>query len=169
MTLDQLNALPKPALADALRTCCGAKAWVQGMLSNFPVPDADTLMDDAKTVWFALAEDDWREAFRHHPKIGQDVESLRQKFASTAQWAAGEQRGVQAASDETLRALAAGNTEYEQKFGYIFIVFATGKTANEMLALLQARLLNKPDDEIREAAAEQDKITRLRLEKLLAP
>lgn len=169
MTLDDLNALPKPALTEALRTCCGAEAWAQGMLEKFPVPDADTLMDDAKTVWFALAEDDWRAAFRHHPKIGQDVESLRRKFAGTAQWAAGEQRGVQAASEETLQALAAGNTEYEQKFGYIFIVFATGKTAEEMLALLQARLLNKPEDEIRAAAAEQDKITRLRLEKLLAP
>jgi len=169
MTLEQLNALPKLALAEALRQCCGAEAWVTGMLEKFPVPDADTLMDDAKTVWFALPEDDWREAFTHHPKIGQDVESLRQKFASTAQWAAGEQGGVQAASEETLQALAAGNTEYEQKFGYIFIVFATGKTADEMLALLQARLLNKPEDEIREAATEQDKITRLRLEKLLAP
>jgi 2-oxo-4-hydroxy-4-carboxy-5-ureidoimidazoline decarboxylase len=169
MTLDELNALPRPQLAEALRTCCGADAWVRGMLANFPVPDADSLMDEAKTVWFGLAEDDWREAFRHHPKIGQDVESLRQKFASTAQWAAGEQSGVQAASDDTLRALAAGNTAYEQKFGYIFIVFATGKTADEMLALLQARLLNKPEDELIAAAAEQDKITRLRLEKLLAP
>ncbi len=91
------------------------------------------------------------------------------KFASTSAWAEGEQASVKQASQATLEALAAGNTEYERKFGYIFIVCATGKTADEMLALLQARMPNKPEDEILIAMGEQDKITRIRLEKLLAP
>ncbi|GAB3317560.1 hypothetical protein GCM10027511_27980 [Hymenobacter humi] len=138
------------------------------MVAIFPVADAETLMDQANTQWNKLSEADWREAFTHHPKIGGDVATLREKFASTSTWAEGEQASVKQASQETLEALAAGNTEYEQKFGYIFIVCATGKTAEEMLALLQARLSNKPEDEILIAAGEQNKITRLRLEKLLA-
>ncbi|MFC7670122.1 2-oxo-4-hydroxy-4-carboxy-5-ureidoimidazoline decarboxylase [Hymenobacter humi] len=168
MTINELNRLPKPALAEALSKCCGSTAWVENMVAIFPVADAETLMDQANTQWNKLSEADWREAFTHHPKIGGDVATLREKFASTSTWAEGEQASVKQASQETLEALAAGNTEYEQKFGYIFIVCATGKTAEEMLALLQARLSNKPEDEILIAAGEQNKITRLRLEKLLA-
>jgi 2-oxo-4-hydroxy-4-carboxy-5-ureidoimidazoline decarboxylase len=167
MTLDELNNLDRPALTEALRKCCGAEAWVQAVADTFPVADADTLMDQAKTHWFELSEDDWREAFTHHPKIG-DVSSLKEKFANTRAWAEGEQSAVNDTSQEVLEALARGNQEYEARFGYIFIVFATGKSAEEMLALLQARLPNKPEDEILIAMAEQDKITRLRLEKLLA-
>ena len=168
MTITELNKLPKPALAEALQKCCGSTAWVESMVASFPVADAETLMDEAKTNWNNLRETDWREAFTHHPKIGGDVEALREKFASTSQWAEGEQAAVKAASQATLEALAAGNEEYERKFGYIFIVCATGKSAEEMLALLQARLPNKPEVEILIAMGEQDKITRLRLEKLLA-
>jgi len=88
-------------------------------------------------------------------------------FASTAQWASGEQSGVSEASQRTLESLAKGNDDYEKKFGYIFIVCATGKTADEMLALLEARLKNNPAEEIEIAADEQNKITKLRLEKLV--
>ena len=168
MTLSEFNNLPTPALAEALQTCCGSTAWVKNMLAAFPVSDAETLMDEANTAWNRLGETDWREAFTHHPKIGGDVEALRAKFASTSVWAEGEQASVKQASQETLEALATGNEDYERRFGYIFIVCATGKTAAEMLALLQARLPNKPEDEILIAAGEQNKITRLRLEKLLA-
>ena len=168
MTLAELNHLPKPALAKALQTCCGSTAWVENMLAAFPVADAETLMDGASTAWNKLTEADWREAFTHHPKIGGDVEALRQKFASTSTWAEGEQASVKTASQETLEALATGNEDYERRFGYIFIVCATGKTAAEMLALLQARLTNDQAAEILIAAGEQNKITRLRLEKLLA-
>ncbi|MCC3153842.1 2-oxo-4-hydroxy-4-carboxy-5-ureidoimidazoline decarboxylase [Hymenobacter sp. BT770] len=168
MTLEELNQLNKPALTEALHKCCGSTAWVENMVAIFPVADAETLMDQANTQWNKLSEADWREAFTHHPKIGGDVAALREKFASTSTWAEGEQASVKQASQETLEALAAGNTEYEKKFGYIFIVCATGKSAEEMLALLQARLSNKPEDEILIAAGEQNKITRLRLEKLLA-
>ena len=168
MNLTELNNLPKPALAEALQTCCGSTVWVASMAASFPVADAETLMDEAKTNWNSLREADWREAFTHHPKIGGDVEALREKFATTSTWAEGEQAAVKEASQATLEALAAGNEDYERKFGYIFIVCATGKTAAEMLALLQARLVNKPEDEILIAMGEQNKITRIRLEKLLA-
>jgi len=167
MTLAELNALDRPALADALSKCCGATNWVRQMADRFPVADADTLFRYAHDVWYGLTEADWREAFTHHPKIG-DVNALREKFASTAQWAEGEQGAVRHAHQDVLEALAEGNERYEQKFGYIFIVCATGKSAGEMLALLQARLPNPPDEEIRIAMGEQDKITRIRLEKLLS-
>ena len=168
MTLEELNHLGKPALAEAMQKCCGSTAWVDNMVAAFPVSDAETLMDEAKTKWNSLREADWREAFTHHPQIGGNVAALREKFASTSAWAEGEQASVKEASQATLEALAAGNEEYAQKFGYIFIVCATGKTADGMLALLQARLPNKPEEEILIAMREQDKITRIRLEKLLA-
>ena len=168
MTLKELNQLPESDLADALRKCCGSTTWVDNMLAIFPVADEKTLMEGANNVWNKLSEFDWREAFTHHPKIGGDVAALREKFASTSTWAEGEQAAVRQASQVILEALAAGNAEYEQKFGYIFIVCATGKSAEEMLALLQARLPNKPEDELKIAGGEQDKITHIRLEKLLA-
>ncbi|GAA4029064.1 2-oxo-4-hydroxy-4-carboxy-5-ureidoimidazoline decarboxylase [Hymenobacter glaciei] len=168
MTLTELNNLPKTALIEALQKCCGSTAWVEHMVAQFPIADAKALMDQAQTQWNSLREADWREAFTHHPKIGGDVEALRAKFASTSTWAEGEQASVKQASQATLEALSAGNEDYERKFGYIFIVCATGKTADEMLALLQARMPNNPADEILIAAGEQDKITRIRLEKLLA-
>ncbi|MGI4739410.1 MAG: 2-oxo-4-hydroxy-4-carboxy-5-ureidoimidazoline decarboxylase [Janthinobacterium lividum] len=167
MTLADLNALPPPARAKTLATCCGAAAWVATLNEQFPFASAAALYEAAERVWDNLTEADWREAFTHHPKIG-DVQALKEKFASTATWAAGEQGAVRQASQATLEALAAGNDAYEQKFGYIFIVCATGKSAAEMLALLQARLPNEPAQEIHIARREQAKITRLRLEKLLA-
>lgn len=167
MTLAELNHLDRPALAEQLRKCCGSGAWVARMLDVFPVADPATLFDQADAIWDGLTEADWREAFTHHPKIG-DLSALKEKFASTSAWASGEQGRVAQASDATLQALAAGNEDYEQKFGYIFIVCATGKSADEMLHLLQARLPHDPAREIRVAAAEQRKITRIRLEKLLA-
>ncbi|TGE14697.1 2-oxo-4-hydroxy-4-carboxy-5-ureidoimidazoline decarboxylase [Hymenobacter elongatus] len=168
MTLPELNFLPASARAEALAKCCGATAWVNQMNATFPVADADALFTQAKTMWYGLSQADWREAFTHHPKIGGDVAALREKFASTSTWAEGEQEAVKQASQNVLEALASGNKEYELKFGYIFIVCATGKSAQEMLALLQARLPNPPAQEIHIAMGEQNKITRLRLEKLLA-
>jgi 2-oxo-4-hydroxy-4-carboxy-5-ureidoimidazoline decarboxylase len=167
MTLSDLNALAPAARAEALGTCCGATAWVTALNQQFPFDSPASLFEAAERIWDNLGEADWREAFAHHPKIG-DVHALKEKFASTATWAAGEQGAVRQASHETLEALAAGNEAYEQRFGYIFIVCATGKSADEMLALLQARLPNEPVQEIHVARNEQAKITRLRLEKLLA-
>lgn len=166
MTLHEFNILPRQQLIEELTKCCGSSAWVQRMLPFIPADDMVELVEDAEEQWWKCSHEDWKEAFAHHPKIG-DVDSLKQKFASTAMWASGEQSGVNAASKQTIEALAEGNRKYEEKFGYIFIVCATGKTADEMLAMLNERLLNDPATEIEIAADEQNKITILRLEKLL--
>jgi 2-oxo-4-hydroxy-4-carboxy-5-ureidoimidazoline decarboxylase len=168
MTFPALNRLSKPALKEALFKCCGSTKWVEQIAILFPLKDRKQLFFLAERMWFACSEKDWREAFTHHPKIG-DINSLKEKFASTGKWAEGEQSGVNHTSQQVIEALAAGNKQYEDKFGYIFIVCATGKTAEEMLALLEARLHNSPADEIKIAMTEQNKITRLRLEKLLSP
>lgn len=171
MTLHELNILSQPQLKEELSKCCGSSAWVKMMMTYFPADDLVELLEDAENMWYQCNEEDWKEAFIHHPKIG-DVESLTKKFASTAHptaigWASGEQSGVKAASKQTIEALAEGNRQYEKKFGYIFIVCATGKSAEEMLEILQSRLPNNPEDEIQLAAEEQNKITKLRIEKLL--
>ncbi len=136
------------------------------MLVGFPVEDELGLYFLATKCWDACLEPDYLEAFSHHPKIG-DIDSLKKKFASTATWASGEQAGVNAADQATLEQLAEGNNLYEEKFGFIFIVCATGKSAAEMLDLLKQRLPNNREDELKIAAAEQHKITLIRLEKLL--
>lgn len=164
--MHEFNILPKEKLIEELKKCCGSKAWVQRMLPFIPADDMVELLEDAEDEWWQCSQSDWKEAFAHHPKIG-DIDSLRKKFASTANWAASEQSGVNKASEETILALAAANKLYEEKFGFIFIVCATGKSAEEMLALLQQRLPNEPDEEIIIAADEQNKITKLRIEKLL--
>ena len=171
MTLHELNTLPHQQLIAELTKCCGSPAWVNKMLPFFPADDLVELLEDAEEQWFKCGEADWKEAFARHPKIG-DIDSLKKKFASTADpiaigWASGEQSGVSTASQKTIEVLAASNKKYEDKFGYIFIVCATGKSAEEMLEILQSRLLNSPEDEIQVAADEQNKITKLRLEKLL--
>ncbi len=166
MTLHELNILPKDQLRQALFNCCGCTAWVDKLMEFFPVDDMVELLYDAEDIWYQCSESDWLEAFTHHPKIG-DLESLRKKFASTAKWAGSEQGAVAEAPEAILQALAEGNAAYEEKFGFIFIVCATGKSAAEMLALLQERLPNSREEEIRNAMEEQNKITRLRLQKLL--
>lgn len=165
-TLGELNGWDPPTAAQALVRCCGASRWVELMLASRPFRDAAHLHTRADEVWAQMGEVDILEAFGHHPRIG-DLQSLQKKFATTASWASGEQGGVKGADVEVLEALAEGNRRYEEKFGYIFIVCATGKTAAEMLELLTLRLPNHPQDELAIAAAEQAKITHIRLEKLL--
>jgi len=113
-----------------------------------------------------LSSADWLEAFRAHPKIGEH-KAATQQSAQAQDWSAQEQSGIARAADEIKNALAAGNSEYENRFGFIYIVCATGRTPDEMLSILNDRLSNDPDTELRMAAAEQAKIIRLRLEKLL--
>ena len=120
----------------------------------------------AEETWFSLSGQDWLEAFSHHPKIG-NIRSLQSKFQKTAKLSESEQKSISHVSEDILKEIAEGNQLYEKKFGYIFIVCATGKTAEEMLALLNERLKNDPEAELLIAAKEQNKITRLRLEKLL--
>ncbi len=162
MTLAELNGLDESAAAELFERCCGARRWVQQMVDARPFSSFEHLLRQSETTWKHLSAEDWKEAFSHHPKIG-DLESLKRKFASTASWAAHEQAGVRSASEDTLRRLAEGNRLYEQTFGYIFIVSAAGKSAEEMLALLEARLHHSPEEELAVAIAEQQRITRLRL------
>lgn len=163
--LDPLHSLNAGEAGAALLRCCGSVRWAERMAALRPFADEAAMFAAARDVWQDLTRDDWLEAFAAHPKIG-DVDSLRSKFAHTAAWSAQEQSGMNATSEATIQAFADGNRDYEKKFGHIFIVCATGKTAGEMLTLLQARLGNDAATELRIAAAEQEKITRLRLEKL---
>lgn len=135
-------------------------------MAAIPVEDYVDLVEDAEENWWSCSKEDWLEAFSHHPKIG-DLGSLKSKFADTADWAGKEQGDVTSASENILKELAELNAAYEQKFGYIFIVCATGKSAPEMLELMKSRLDNDADTEIEIAADEQLQITRLRLQKLL--
>ena len=164
--LSWLNELPEPEARAEFFRCCGSPMWAQMMAGSRPFQDEEHLYGVAQEMWEDLSDNDRREAFSQHPRIG-DRDALRKKFATTAAWATGEQAKVAEASDAVLDALAKGNKDYEEKFGYIFIVCATGKSAEEMLEILNKRLSNDPLTELHEAAAEQAAITKLRLEKLL--
>jgi 2-oxo-4-hydroxy-4-carboxy-5-ureidoimidazoline decarboxylase len=168
---DPSAVLDAASEADAramLTRCCGAARWVEGMLARRPFGSREALLRAADEAWASASRDDVLEALTHHPRIGANMDELRKKFASTATWSAGEQAGAAAASEETLVALRDGNVRYEARFGHIFVVCATGKTAAEMLALLEARMPNDAETEIRVAQGEQGKITKIRLEKLSA-
>ena len=157
--LDEASAAEAREL---LRTCCGSTRWVERMEARRPFGNQQALLSSAAEVWWSLGEDAWREAFAQHPKIG-DRDALERRFATTARLSAVEQRGVEGARSEVLNALSEANHLYEETFGYIFIVCARGRSAEEMLALLRDRLPNDPAVELRVAAAEQAAITSLRL------
>lgn len=161
----KINAFTEENLKEQFLRCCGSEKWVEKMREARPFTSATQLHEVAEKVWWSLSEDDWKEAFKHHPRIG-DVDSLRQKFKETRVWARAEQSGIQEAKEQILKDLAEGNQKYEEKFGYIFIICATGKSATEMLTFLNKRLAHHPVEEIRMAAGEQLKITQLRLAKL---
>ncbi|MGI9457783.1 MAG: 2-oxo-4-hydroxy-4-carboxy-5-ureidoimidazoline decarboxylase [Aeoliella sp.] len=161
-----LNSLETDDCREQLRRCCAAEAWIDGIMLQRPFEDNRAVNDAAEQVWQSLPEAAWRKAFAAHPQIG-DIDTLKEKFGDTRSWAEGEQAEAAEAGMATLHRLAALNQEYLAKFGYIFIVCATGKTAEEMLAILESRLPNSADEEIRLAAAEQLKITQLRLAKLV--
>jgi 2-oxo-4-hydroxy-4-carboxy-5-ureidoimidazoline decarboxylase len=164
--LDSLNGLSQDAAREAFLRCCGSKRWAQGMLLKRPFRDEAALIAAADEVWQALSKHDFLEAFSHHPRIG-GKDALREKFAATRDWAQSEQAGASSASDDVLDSLADANAQYEKRFGYIFIVCATGKSAPQMLELLRARLGNNPEKDLAIAAGEQAKITALRLKKLV--
>jgi 2-oxo-4-hydroxy-4-carboxy-5-ureidoimidazoline decarboxylase len=165
--LDTLNALPPDEAGAEFLKCCGSMNWARQIASARPFENVDALLDSAANIWWSLAPDDWLAAFRSHPKIG-ERQAERATSTTAHAWSEQEQSGINGAAQETTAALAAGNLQYEQRFGYIFIVCASGKSADEMLAILRARLPNDPDQELRIAAGEQAKITSLRLQKLIA-
>lgn len=165
-----LNDLNNQTLAQASHTfmqCCTSSTWVDAMVKARPFTDRRSISHQADLAWQELAESDYMEAFEGHPKIG-DVSSLRAKYANTKELAGNEQGLVKEANDDVLETLSQGNTDYEQKFGFIFIVCATGKSAKEMSDLLQARLPNSKAQELINAAEEQRKIFHLRIDKALA-
>lgn len=163
--VQHLNELSEAEAREALTKCCGASLWVEAMLKRRPYKDSEAVLHAAGEIWWQLDKSAWLEAFEHHPKIG-DINSLRERFDHTKDWASNEQSGVNNAHEEVLTRLAKGNQEYEEKFGYIFIVCATGKTAEQMLEILEDRLPNDPEKELKIAAGEQLEITIIRLKKL---
>jgi 2-oxo-4-hydroxy-4-carboxy-5-ureidoimidazoline decarboxylase len=165
MTLAEFNALPSPKAESALMDCCGSARWAAGVASHRPYANVDALHKSADSVWWKLERADWLEAFSHHPQIGDKPASGSE---SARQWAAGEQAGARGATDDVKTRLARANRAYFEKFGYIYIVCATGKTAEGMLAILNQRLQNDLASEISVAAEQQRLITRIRLDKLLA-
>ncbi len=165
-TLEELNALNAEDANFAFSNCCTASRWVAGMVEARPFASIEACHQAAKELWATMQEADFLEAFEGHPKIG-DVTSLREKYAHTKKLASGEQSSVNEADEATIQALAQGNTDYENKFGFIFIVCATGKSAAEMNELLQQRLPNDRDTELQNAAGQQALITAIRIDKLL--
>jgi allantoicase len=161
-----LNSLPADEAAKELLQCCGSKRWATQMSSARPYANLADVIARANNIWQSLDRDDWLEAFRSHPKIG-EKKSAETVSAQSREWSGQEQAGVNTASAETTNYLANLNHEYEQKFGFIFIICATGKTSDEMLAALRERLDHDLAEELPIAAAEQSKITELRLKKLL--
>jgi allantoicase len=162
-----LNQLPEAEARNAFLDCCGSKKWANEMLALRPFAGREALLDAADRIWLALAPDDWLEAFLHHPPIGGNKAAKKQSDAAR-RWSSGEQSRAQQASDETRARLAEANQAYHAKFGTVFLICATGKSAEEILASARARLANDLETERQIAAEEQRKITRLRLEKLLS-
>jgi len=161
MNLLAFNTLPEDAARKELFACCGSNRWADAMMQHFPFASEKQLVDLSSEIWYdQCGEADWRESFTHHPKIG-DVKSLTEKFAGK------EQAGVAVATQETIQLLAKANADYENKNGFIFIVCATGKSADEMLALLNDRLQNTPEEELHIAMGEQQKISIIRFKKML--
>ena len=158
----ELDAATDADARALLTRACGASRWVDRMMARRPFGGDARLLRAARIEWFGLTEADWLEAFSHHPQIG-DRASLAARFPATHDLSAKEQAGVGRAGDEVLSALADANQAYLERFGFIFIVCATGKTAEEMLQLLRDRLPHDRATELRIAAEEQAKITALRL------
>ncbi len=161
MNLLALNNLPEETAKRELFACCGSNKWADAMMKHFPFVSEKQLVDLSAQIWYDdCDESDWRESFTHHPKIG-DVKSLTEKFAGK------EQAGVAVATQETIQALAKANADYEAKNGFIFIVCATGKSADEMLQILLDRLKNITEEELHIAMGEQQKISIIRFKKML--
>ena len=166
MKLSELNALSEQEAKELFFQNCASDAWVSRMLESRPYASKKLLLDTACLSWLGLSEQDYLQAFDGHPRIG-DVQSLKKKYKHTQQMAINEQAGIKEAGEEILIGLADLNTRYEDKFGFIFIVCASGKSAAQMLALLKSRLNNNRNDELVNAIEEQKKIFCLRLEKML--
>ena len=165
--IERLNSLAADEAAAELLKCCGSKNWARRLMSEHPFESLTQLFESADQIWWSLEPRDWLEAFHSHPKIGEQ-KAAAAVTVEAQRWSEDEQSGIRDSAAATIAALAEMNREYEEKFGYIFIVCASGKSSEAMLEILHARLGNDPEEELRIAAAEQAKITQLRLKKLVA-
>lgn len=161
--LKQWNAVSPEAAAESILPCCGSRAWARAMSGRRPIRGAEELIEIAGQVWRGLPEEDWQEAFESHPRIG---ERSAHAAARSSAWSAEEQR--LAAMTDAAEPLALANRRYEQRFGRVFLICASGKSAPEILAAMEQRLGNEPDAELRIAAGEQQRITKFRLQRWLA-
>ncbi len=166
LTIAELDALPRGEAAETLRACCGSAAWVEAMLARRPFGSRGALIAAADETAAALSEQDWLEAFARHPRIGERT-AARPTSRTAGEWSSDEQAAATAVDVTVQRRLAALNAEYAERFGFIFIICASGRSGEEILSALERRLPNDPHTELAIAAGEQRAITRLRLEKLL--
>jgi 2-oxo-4-hydroxy-4-carboxy-5-ureidoimidazoline decarboxylase len=166
--LARWNRLPAEEAEQEILPCCGSVAWARELAARRPLPDESSLISASDTIWRQLHEREWMEAFAKHPRIG-ERKAPPAASAQSASWSVQEQQGVAAAAQTLQRELAEANREYERRFGRVFIVCATGRTAAEILDILRHRLHNDDATELHEAAEEQGKITTIRLKKWLQP
>ncbi len=164
--LARFNSMSDDAASAELHRCCHSQRWVEGVMGRRPFESAEKLYEAASVVWTALGEVDWREAFAGHPRIG-DRDGLKSAPLATRAWAHAEQGGALADSEDIIAKLAGMNQQYEIKFGHIFLICASGKSGGDMIGEIQKRMNHSADTELRAAADEQAKITRLRLERLV--
>lgn len=164
--LRRLNSMTASEAEAAFHTCCGCRLWARRMAGVRPHATADELFDEADKQWASLGPAEWREAFSHHPRIG-ETNLGQPRFAETASQSAREQSGMAAATAEVRAEFLRLNAEYERKFGHVFLICATGRAAPEMLEQLRSRLNNDPSTELGNAAAQQSLITRIRLRRLI--
>ena len=164
--LSHWNSLDEQMAAAIVLPCCGSRAWAAELAARRPIADEDALLMESAAVWRGLPEEAWLEAFDSHPRIG---ESKAQRHATTESLESSEkeQAVAQSADEAAKAALKDGNQRYEEKFGRIFIICASGRSAGEILARLEARMKNDAATEVREAAEQQLQITSLRLKRWL--
>lgn len=164
--LQRWNMLDAAAATREVLPCCGSQAWAAGLAGLRPVSDAETLLAGSDAVWFELPVEAWQEAFDSHPRIGR-MHAEKAATAESLAWSAREQKSAVSNDEAVKQALAASNARYEAKFGRIFIVCASGRSAAEILANLEGRMGNDAAVELREAAEQQRQITHLRLRRWL--
>lgn len=166
--LDDFERLSEEAAHETFLRVCGSKRWAEAMVRARPFEHRGDLLTQARRHWWNLTAADWLEAFAHHPRIGENPERLRERFANTADLSSTEQAGVLGASEHVLAELQELNERYEARFGHVFLICATGLSAAEMLQSLRSRIGNTPERELREAAEQQARITHLRLQGVLS-
>lgn len=161
--LARWNTDPEPEALAAMLACCAAQRWAAAMVAARPLDSIVALSETADRTWSTMTEPDWVQAFAAHPRIGERCPASMQ----SATWSQQEQASISAARERTIAQLAEGNAAYELRFGFTYIVCATGKSADEILSILQRRLAETRDNELREAAEQQRQILQLRLGKWL--